>query len=134
MKKYLIFFGIVAAAAILMFLPYALRQSNAPSSPASSSDAEIKEPAAVQPAAVKADISGFKFAPAKITVKKGTTVEWTNQDSAAHTITADIAGTGPDSELFGKNETYRYTFNDIGVFNYHCKPHPSMKGTVEVTE
>ena len=134
MKKYLIFFGIVAAAAILMFLPYALRQSNAPSSPASSSDAEIKEPAAVQPAAVKDDISGFKFAAAQITVKKGTTVEWTNQDSAAHTITADIAGTGPDSELFGKNETYRYTFNDIGVFNYHCKPHPSMKGTVEVTE
>lgn len=81
------------------------------------------------------EIRNFAFNPAKITVKKGTTVTWTNQDSAKHDITP--TGGGSDfkaSELLGKGESYSFTFNTAGTYTYLCSPHPYMKGTVEVTE
>lgn len=81
----------------------------------------------------KVSISNFAFTPASITVKKGTTVTWTNNDSVAHTVTAD-SGNGPNSELLQNGETYSFTFNEAGTFKYHCVPHPSMKATVTVTE
>lgn len=79
------------------------------------------------------EIKDFGYTPQKITVKKGTTVTWTNQDSVAHTVTKE-GSSGPDSELFGKGESYSYTFDEVGTFDYYCAPHPSMKGQVVVTE
>jgi len=80
-------------------------------------------------------IKDFAFSPAKITVKVGTKVTWTNQDSIGHTVTADDPSSdAPDSPTFGKGETYSFTFNKAGTYNYHCTPHPYMKGTVVVTE
>jgi len=78
-------------------------------------------------------ISNFSFAPTTLKVKKGTTVTWTNQDSIKHNVVSD-SGTGPGSALLAKGESYSYTFNTAGTFNYHCDPHPFMKGSVEVTE
>jgi amicyanin len=78
-------------------------------------------------------IENYAYSPASITVKKGTTVTWTNNDSVEHTVTVD-SGSGPQSELFGKGKTYSYTFDTVGTFSYHCQPHPYMKGTVTVTE
>lgn len=89
-----------------------------------------------QPTATdKVDIKDFAYSPKIITVKKGTTVTWTNQDSTRHNIapdkeTADFKA----SELLSKGEAYRVTFNTAGTFTYHCTPHPYMKGTVVVTE
>ncbi len=76
-------------------------------------------------------IENLVFSPAEITIKKGTTVTWTNKDSVAHTVTADD-GNGPNSQLFEQGETYSYKFDEVGTFKYHCQPHPSMKGTVVV--
>lgn len=81
----------------------------------------------------KVSISNFAFSPADITIKKGTTVTWTNNDSVAHTVTKD-SGSGPESELLENGESYSFTFNELGTFNYHCTPHPQMHGTVTVTE
>jgi plastocyanin len=78
-------------------------------------------------------IANFAFAPATLTVKKGTTVTWTNNDTVAHTVTAD-SGEGPNSGDIDKGETYQYTFNTAGTFKYHCKPHPQMTATVIVTD
>lgn len=70
-----------------------------------------------------------------IRVKKGTTVTWTNQDSAKHDVTPDKETEDfKASELFGKGETQSITFNTVGTYAYHCSPHPYMKGTIEVTE
>lgn len=88
------------------------------------------QPAASQPAQVSVNISGFKFDPASITVKAGTTVTWTNQDAAAHTIVADDGSWASDSIKQGG--TYSYTFDQAGTFSYKCGVHPSMVGTVEV--
>ena len=79
-------------------------------------------------------ISDFAFSPADITVKKGTTVTWTNEDNVVHTVTETDGRTGPQSDDLQKGDTYTFTFNDMGTFKYHCSHHSSMTGTVTVTE
>jgi plastocyanin len=71
--------------------------------------------------------------PAKITVKKGSTVKWFNKDGYAHTVTSDD-GTTFDSGNLAAGATFSYTANTVGTFDYHCKVHSNMKGTLVVTE
>ncbi len=81
-------------------------------------------------------ISNYTFSPNPLKVKKGTMVTWTNRDIAKHSVTVDNgqpAG-GPGSDLFGKGQSYSFTFATVGTFKYHCDPHPYMHGVVEVTE
>lgn len=78
---------------------------------------------------------GFAVSPKILKIKKGTTVTWINKDAAQHDVmptteSADFVA----SELFGKGESYEFTFNTVGTYNYLCSPHPYMKGTIEVTE
>jgi len=77
-------------------------------------------------------IVNMAFTPNPIKVKKGTTVTWTNQDVASHTVTGDNGG--PNSSTIATGQSYSFTFNTVGTFNYHCAIHPSMKGSVIVTE
>jgi plastocyanin len=79
-------------------------------------------------------IENFAFSPADITVKKGTTVSWTNKDSATHTVTENDGKTGPDSGNLATGKSYSFTYNTVGTFKYHCAIHPNMVGTVTVTE
>lgn len=101
--------------------------------------AVAKKPASSNPATATATatnavtLSNFSFGPMVITVKAGTVVTWTNQDSVHHSVTID-SGDGPSSPLFGQGETYTYTFAKAGTYTYHCMPHPYMHGTVVVTE
>ncbi len=81
------------------------------------------------------DIADFMFTPQTITVKAGDTVRWTNKDRVDHTVTAvQLSKDAPDSEYFGYNESYSYTFKKAGTYDYFCEPHPQMRGTVVVTE
>jgi plastocyanin len=77
-------------------------------------------------------ITGFAFAPATVTVKVGSTVTWTNDDSASHTVTADDGSF--DSGGFAKGATFSHTFTKPGTYPYHCTFHGSMQGTVTVTQ
>lgn len=79
-------------------------------------------------------IENFAFMPADITIKKGTMVTWTNNDSTAHTVSKDNADTGPDSSTLTPGAVYRFTYNQVGTFKYHCKLHSDMTGSVTVTE
>lgn len=75
------------------------------------------------------------FIPSSITVQVGTTVTWTNDDSAAHTVTSGQDATFDgifDSGLFMAGRTYQFTFEDAGTYPYFCFVHPWMKGTVIV--
>jgi plastocyanin len=78
------------------------------------------------------EIKNFAFSPATIKVKVGTTVTWTNKDSASHTVTSDSSD-GPASPAIAQNGTYKFTFKKAGTFNYICTIHPDMKATVVVT-
>ena len=80
-------------------------------------------------------IRDYAFSPATITVKVGTTVTWTNQDSVRHDVVSDDGSAdGPSGPLLAKGETYKFTFNKAGTYSYHCSPHPYMKAKVVVTE
>jgi len=79
---------------------------------------------------IEVKLSGFTFVPATVTVSAGSTVTWTNQDSAPHTVTSetDIF----DSGRLSTNDSFSYTFTDRGTFSYYCTIHPYMKGEVIV--
>lgn len=88
-----------------------------------------------QTAASEIEIENFAFTPNNITVKKGTTVTWTNKDSTRHDVTPDEkTAEFKASELLDKDESYSVTFNTSGTYTYFCSLHPYMKGTVTVTE
>jgi plastocyanin len=74
------------------------------------------------------EISNFAFNPAKLTVKKGATVTWTNNDQAPHAIKSESF----NSDILQSGEKYSMTFGDAGVFNYSCSIHPSMTGQIIV--
>ena len=76
-------------------------------------------------------IRDFQFDPDTITVTAGDTVEWENEDDGVvHTATADDGDF--DTGDIGPNESASATLPTAGTFQYHCIPHPSMKGTVRV--
>jgi plastocyanin len=77
-------------------------------------------------------IQNFAFNPAALTVKVGTEVTWTNQDSTAHTVTFDTGGATSDN--LAQSATYKQTFSTAGTLTYHCKIHSNMTGTVTVTQ
>lgn len=79
-------------------------------------------------------IIGFAFVQANITVKKGTMVTWTNNDTTAHTVTETDSQDGPNSQDLNQGQTYSFTYNTAGTFKYHCSIHSSMTGSVTVTE
>lgn len=82
------------------------------------------------------EIENFVYSPATVTVKKGTTVTWTNRDDVQHNVVFDDSGNGTveNGKLIGKDESVSFTFNEVGEFPYHCAPHPQMQATVIVTE
>ena len=76
-------------------------------------------------------IKNFAFQPSTLTIQKGTTVTWVNEDSVAHTVTSDD-GKFPSSGDLNKADAYQYQFNTPGSYDYHCSPHPFMKGKINV--
>ena len=76
------------------------------------------------------EIADFEFAPEEITVPAGTTVVFTNQDSAAHTATADDSSF--DTKELGKGDSAEETFDDPGTYSYYCRFHVFMKGSIVV--
>ncbi len=77
-------------------------------------------------------VQNFAFNPVTITISKGQTVTWTNMDNVPHTVTST---TGVfDSGSISSGQTFSYTFNNAGTFEYSCTIHPSIPhGTVIVT-
>ena len=75
-------------------------------------------------------IANFAFAPATLTVKVGTKVTWTNNDSATHTVTADQGAF--DSGDLPTGQSFSFTFTKAGTYSYHCAIHSSMVATIVV--
>ena len=76
------------------------------------------------------EIKNLAFNPASIEILKGMTVIWTNNDSTTHTVTSDTNLF--DSGNVNQGQTFEFTFNEIGTFNYHCSIHPEMLGEITV--
>lgn len=76
------------------------------------------------------EIKNFAYTPKDITIKIGETVTWINKDSMAHDAQADDKSWNVDLMVQGESQTKK--FDKAGTYNYHCGPHPWMKGTIVV--
>ncbi len=77
------------------------------------------------------------FVPSRISIEAGQTVSWVNGDTVAHTITGGNPKEGPDgtfySDSFPRGFTFEATFETEGVYDYYCRLHPWMTGSVDVS-
>lgn len=93
----------------------------------------------------KVSIAGLKFIPTVLTVTRGATVTWTNDDQTAHTITSDDfpnpdfatpTQTPPPGAFtslpLSPGKSFSHRFDNAGTFHYHCQIHTYLKGTVIV--
>jgi plastocyanin len=98
--------------------------SGAPAAPAAADDTPV--------ATDTIKIENFAFGPTVATVKVGTTVTWTNNDTDPHTVTS--MDNGPiKSPTMQQGDKFTYTFTTPGKFEYLCTIHPFMTATVVVT-
>lgn len=77
-------------------------------------------------------IQNFAFSSSALSVKTGTKVTWTNNDSVPHTVTSDSSGLF-NSQPIAPGQSFSYTFTGPGTVSYHCAIHPMMKGSVSVS-
>jgi plastocyanin len=100
---------------------------------------KAKAPAPAKPAtggkAAQVTMKNIQYKPASVTVKKGETVTWTNEDAANHDVTK-TGGPGPKFSSgtgnLKKGDTYKQTLNTPGQVKYVCTVHPGMEGTITV--
>lgn len=104
---------------------YSSPAANMPKNSASSSSTKSSSQS------LKVDISNFIFNPSSTTVKINSTVTWTNNDSAPHTVTSDNGNF--QSNTLATGDTFSFTFKKAGTFPYHCNIHKFMKAEVIVT-
>ncbi|HJQ42750.1 MAG TPA: cupredoxin family copper-binding protein [Jatrophihabitantaceae bacterium] len=88
---------------------------------------------AVKPSGVSVAIKNYAFSPATLSVGVGSTVTWTNDDTAPHTVTVSSGPVKFASPTLQKGDTYSFTFTTPGTYSYYCAVHPSMTGSVVVT-
>jgi plastocyanin len=79
---------------------------------------------------LSAKVEDFSFVPAQLEVQRGTTVTWTNQGQVIHTVTANDGSF--DSGEIDSGAKGSVTFSRPGTYQYHCTPHPFMRGVIVV--
>jgi len=76
------------------------------------------------------------FIPFSVSINVGDTVVWSNDDSAAHTVTSGTPSNGPDgifdSSIFMSATTFEQVFSESGNYDYFCMVHPWMVGQIQV--
>jgi len=77
---------------------------------------------------IDVEIRDYKYIPESLTINVGQTVRWTNYDTVLH----DVVGSGIESEYLKQGETFTYTFEQEGTYDYICTIHPWMEGEVIV--
>lgn len=70
-------------------------------------------------------IEDYTFLPEYTTVSSGDTVMWSNNDSVAFIVKINLVGGGSfQSPTLRKDDTFSYTFEDIGTYKYELVTHP----------
>lgn len=75
-------------------------------------------------------VSGLGFEPPVLRVHNGDRITWENTDLIVHTVTA--ADHSFDSGDLAGGQSWTWVANRSGTFEYACRYHPNMKGTLIV--
>ena len=75
-------------------------------------------------------IKDYIYDARELTINKGTSVTWTNDDSAAHTVTARDKAF--DSGNMDGGQGFTFTFETAGTYDYYCRIHSQMSGRIVV--
>jgi len=93
---------------------------------------KVKTVKATKIPADSVNISSVNFAPHTLDVTTGTTVTWTNNDTAPHSVTSDTAGLF-DSGPIQPGAKFTFTFSQAGSFPYHSNNEANKyTGTITV--
>jgi plastocyanin len=106
-----------------------VRDQLADDPPAAPTAAEGAQPVAAAAGGGTVKMAGLSFAPGTLTVARGTTVVFDNDDTAPHTVTARSGGV--DSGVLDPGKQFSLTVTD--GFDYFCSIHPSMTAKIAVT-
>ena len=76
----------------------------------------------------------YRFEPSHVRIKTGDTVRWINGEKrTSHSVRFPGLG-GQESERFFPGEAWSMRFEQPGQHDYHCGPHPEMKGQILVED
>jgi plastocyanin len=75
-------------------------------------------------------IEDFTFSPPSLTVKIRTAVTWLNKDDIPHTVVSKTRMF--KSKALDTGDSFSFTFNEAGTYEYFCSLHPHMTGTIVV--
>jgi len=135
--KYFVFISVVVVGWIVFLAPQAEAKEYTVTIPFGAFDPSFDTP------------TDNWYEPPVVSIQKGDSVTWINSDREGHTITS---GQGPgrfgwmgadkfgeadgffESGRFMESESWSYTFDQTGLFNYFCTIHPWMEGLVFVGE
>ena len=119
--------GLVAVT--LVALAACTSTSSAAPSVAPSAEPSPAEPSAPTASALTVTIEGNVLP--TVTAAVGENVTWQNLDAVPHTVTLDD---GSFNGSVAAGATVSHAFDAAGTFPYHCNVHPSMTGTITITE
>lgn len=77
-------------------------------------------------------IDNFTFSPQEITISRGGTITWVNDDDIPHALAE--SNKAFRSKAMDTEEEFSFTFNKPGTYEYFCSLHPHMQGKVIVRE
>jgi plastocyanin len=81
----------------------------------------------------KIEIRDRKFSLAKVSLKAGQTVVWTNRDDNDHQIVITLDGKKvKESDNLSGGDSFKFTFDKPGKYKFACKLHPREKGEITV--
>jgi plastocyanin len=134
MKNRLIITAVIVASIVTALILTRSSDESSKANMGNSSSSSTSTDNSAEPNTVT--MKNIEFTVKKLTVKKGTTVTWRNDDTAQHDVVFDDASmTKANSPgLLDKGDTHQYTFTETGTFSYYCTPHPFMKAEIEVIE
>jgi plastocyanin len=79
---------------------------------------------------VTVGIANFTFTPAELTVTRGTTVVFNNDDDIPHLVVASDGSFR--SKALDTGDSFSFNFAKAGEYGYFCALHPHMVGKIVV--
>jgi amicyanin len=77
-------------------------------------------------------MKGYAFSPASLSVPAGSTVTWTNHDTAPHDVKTTSGPLSIHSPMLNKGQSWSFTFTTAGSYGYVCTVHPDMTAGITV--